>query len=608
MGRVIGIDLGTFNSCVAVLDGGVPMVIANRVGYQTMPSIVSVTEAGRELVGHMAKRQAVTNSEATVHGAKRLIGRRFSSPQVQRMRETVAYHIVEGPHDDPRIRLRAKDYSIPEISAKILREVKIAAEDYLGETVEKAVITVPAYFNDGQRQATKDAGIIAGLDVVQILNEPTSAALAYGFGKRMDRTLAVYDLGGGTFDISIMEISSSGVFKVIATAGDTFLGGDDFDQRIIDWLVVDFQTQTGIDLRGDRMATQRLKDAAETAKCGLSTEERVEINLPFLISDKHGEAVHFHKPVERRELEELTKDLVERTIKLCESTLDEAGLGTDEIEDVLLVGGMTRMPLVRRSVEAMFGQAPQLRIDPDLAVAMGAAVQGAALTDESLDMVLLDVTPHRMGITVAGGWMEEIIPQNSTVPIERTKRFTTTRDNQTAVKIFVVQGESRRADENDLIGQFELAGLRRALAGQVELAVSFVIDMDGILSVEAKNLETGALQSIQITASSGLTGEELDTMVEEARDHEVTRKEDEAFEKVREQAEAILDEIDALRPQVEQAVADTDYASSAVADALRIAVLARSLIEQGDTARLEGELPGLNRTLRLFRGAAVARS
>ena len=358
MEKVIGIDLGTFNSCVAVVEGGTPVVIANRGGYKTTPSMVAITEAGKRLVGHIAKRQAVTNAENTVYAAKRLIGRKFSSPQVQAAHQNVAYRIVEGPHNDPRIQLRDKIYSVPEVSAMILQEMKMIAEDYLGHEVQKAVVTVPAYFNDGQRQATKDAGAIAGLDVIRIINEPTAAALAYGFGKSIDRTVAVYDLGGGTFDISIMEISSAGVFKVVSTAGDTFLGGEDFDQRIIDWLVDGFKEEHDIDLRADRMALQRLKDAAEKAKCELSSVVETEINLPFIISSARNEALHLQRLLTRQQLEELTDDLVQRTVQICEMTLDEAGLGKDDIEDVVLVGGMTRMPRVQQAVAEFFDRDP----------------------------------------------------------------------------------------------------------------------------------------------------------------------------------------------------------------------------------------------------------
>ncbi|MBT8451135.1 MAG: Hsp70 family protein, partial [Deltaproteobacteria bacterium] len=391
MERVIGIDLGTFNSCVAVVESGTPVVIANRGGYKVTPSMVAVTEGGKRLVGHIAKRQAVTNAENTVFACKRLIGRKWDTPQVKNTIQTTPFHIVEGPHGDCRIKMRDKVYSIPEISAMVLQEMKMVAEDYLGEEVQKVVVTVPAYFNDNQRQATKDAGAIAGLDVIRIINEPTSAALAYGFGKNIDRTVAVFDLGGGTFDISILEIASTGVFKVISTAGDTFLGGEDFDQRVIDWLVEGFQHEHSIDLRQDRMALQRLKDAAEKAKCELSAVTETEVNLPFIISSARNEALHLQRLLTRATLEELTADLVDRTVQICELTLGEAGLNKDEIEDIILVGGMTRMPKVQERVSKFFQRDPCKGVHPDEVVGLGASIQGAALVDDSpeLDMVLL---------------------------------------------------------------------------------------------------------------------------------------------------------------------------------------------------------------------------
>ncbi len=488
MERVIGIDLGTTNSCVALVEEGVPTVIPNRGGYKTTPSMVAITEAGKRLVGHIAKRQAITNAENTVYAAKRLIGRKWSSPQVKNAILTASYKIVEGPHGDVRIQLRDKTYSVPEISAMILQEMKLFAEDYLSETVSKAVITVPAYFNDNQRQATKDAGQIAGLDVIRIVNEPTAAALAYGFGKNIEKTIAVFDLGGGTFDISILEIGGGGVFKVIATAGDTFLGGEDFDARIIDWLVQGFKEQHEVDLRQDRMALQRLKDAAEKAKCELSGVMETEINLPFIISNARNEALHLQRTLTRVTLESLCEDLVERCVEICKQTLEDARLERDEIEDVILVGGMTRMVKVQEAVRDFFGREPCKGVHPDEVVALGAAVQGAALVDESKQMILLDVTPHALGIMTFGSNFEELIPQNTTVPTSRSKIFTTSRDNQTAVKILVMQGEHEKATDKEMLGEFILTGLRRAPKGQVEIEVTFEINSDGIVSVSAKDL------------------------------------------------------------------------------------------------------------------------
>src|SRR3954462_1975318 len=527
--RVIGIDLGTTNSCVAIVENGTPVVIPNRGGYKTTPSMVAIAENGKRLVGHIAKRQAITNAEHTVYAAKRLIGRKWNSPPVRQAMESVGYEIAEGPHDDVRIVLRGQTYSIPEISAYVLQEMKMIAEEHLGGPVEKAVVTVPAYFNDNQRQATKDAGAIAGLDVIRIINEPTAAALAYGFGKDIEKTVAVYDFGGGTFDISILEIGAHGVFKVIATAGDTFLGGEDIDARIIDWLVSGFKEEHGIDLRQDRMALQRLKDAAEKAKCELSSVRETEVNLPFIISSGRNEALHLQRTLPRQTLEELSDDLIERTVDICKQTLEDAKLGKDEIEEVVLVGGMTRMPKIQQSVQTFFEKEPNKGVHPDEVVALGAAIQGAALVDDKQEMVLLDVTPHALGIMTFGSYFEELIPQNTTVPTHRTKIFTTSRDNQTAVKILVMQGESQRAEENELLGEFILTGLRRAPKGQVDIEVTFEINADGIVSVRAKDMETGLEQSIQVTATSGLTRDEIKNMIEDSKDDLVDRRSTEEF-------------------------------------------------------------------------------
>jgi molecular chaperone DnaK len=602
MDKVIGIDLGTTNSCVAVLEGGQPVVVPNRGGYKTTPSMVAITESGKRLVGHIAKRQAVTNAENTVYAAKRLIGRKWNSPQVKNAIATCPYRIVEGPHGDARIQLRDKIYSVPEISAMILQEMKMIAEDYLGAEVEKVVITVPAYFNDNQRQATKDAGAIAGLDVIRIINEPTAASLAYGYGKNIERTVAVYDLGGGTFDISILEISSDGVFKVISTAGDTFLGGEDFDMRIIDWLVDGFMREHGIDLRQDRMALQRLKDAAEKAKCELSSVPETEVNLPFVISSARNEALHLQCVLTRRKLEELCEDLVQRTIQICASTLEEAGIDKEDLDDVVLVGGMTRMPRVQKLVAEFFGREPSKGVHPDEVVALGAAIQAAALMDESSEMILLDVTPHTLGIMVVGGYFEGLIPQNSTVPTSRSKTFTTVRDNQTAVKILVLQGESHRAEENELLGEFVLTGLRRAPAGQVEVEVTFEINADGIVSVHAKDLETGQQQSITVTASSGLTRDEIHDMMEQSRDFAVARRNSEEMEQAKQEAERLIAEIDKLFPQVERVVAGSEFGRDAIDKARGVVSRARTLIEVGDAAQLKEQLDALARTQRMFKG------
>ncbi|NRA34114.1 MAG: molecular chaperone DnaK [Polyangiaceae bacterium] len=602
MERVIGIDLGTTNSCVALLEGESPTVIPNRGGYKTTPSMVAVTEAGKRLVGHIAKRQAITNAENTVYAAKRLIGRKWNSPQVKNTLMTSSYVIVEGPHDDVRLKLRDKTYSVPEISSMILQEMKIVAEDYLGEPVAKAVVTVPAYFNDNQRQATKDAGAIAGLDVIRIINEPTAAALAYGFGKDLDKTVAVYDLGGGTFDVSVLEIGAHGVFKVIATTGDTFLGGEDFDARIIDWLVSSFAAEHDIDLRQDRMALQRLRDGAEKAKCELSSVRETEINLPFIISTGRNEALHLQKTLTRNTLESLTEDLIERTTTICREALNDARLDIDEIDDVVLVGGMTRMPAIQAAVTTYFGREPNKGVHPDEVVALGASIQGAALLEDKHEMILLDVTPHALGIMTFGSFFEELIPQNTTVPTSQAKVFTTSRDNQTAVKILVMQGESKNAEENELLGEFILTGLRRAPKGEIEIEVTFEINTDGIVSVHAKDMETGQAQSIQVTATSGLTQDEITEMIHSAKDYLVERRTDEDFEGAKQEAETLMAEIEKMFPEVERIVASSDFGRDAISKARTVLERAREAISRKDADAVREQVEGLARTQRMFKG------
>jgi molecular chaperone DnaK len=605
MERVIGIDLGTTNSCVAIVENDKPQVIPNRGGWATTPSMVALTEAGKRLVGHIAKRQAITNAENTVSAAKRLIGRKWSSPQVKNGVLTSSYRIVEGPHGDLRIQLRDKQYSVPEISAMVLQEMKVIAEDYLRQPVTKAVVTVPAYFNDNQRQATKDAGQIAGLEVIRIINEPTAAALAYGFGKRLDQTIAVYDLGGGTFDISILEIGEGGIFKVIATAGDTFLGGEDFDGRIIDWLVTGFQAEHSIDLRQDRMALQRLRDGAEKAKCELSSMNESEINLPFIISSGQNEALHLQRKLTRETLEKLCGDLVDRTVDICRQTLKDAKISTKEIQEVVLVGGMTRMPKVQSAVGAFFGREPCKGVHPDEVVALGAAIQGSALVDEKKQMILLDVTPHALGIMTFGSNFEELVPQNTTVPTSRAKTFTTSRDNQTAVKIIVMQGESELAEQNDLLGEFILTGLRRAPKGQVEIEVTFAINADGIVSVSARDVETGQEQSIQVTASSGLTQEEIVKMMADAQQFTVERRSSEEFEGVKQEAEKLIVQIEQLLPDVEHAVASSDFGKDAIGKAKAVVERARAAIGKKDVSAVREQIEGLSRTQRMFKGVVA---
>lgn len=608
MHTVIGIDLGTTNSCVATLTAEGPAVISNRGGYKTTPSMVAVTQAGKRLVGHIAKRQAITNAENTVYAAKRLIGRKWSNKLIPNAAESCAYELVEGPHDDVRVRLRDKTYSVPEISSMILQEMKIVADDYLETSVNKAVITVPAYFNDNQRQATKDAGTIAGLDVIRIINEPTAAALAYGRGRNLDQTVAVYDLGGGTFDVSILELGGQGVFRVVATTGDTYLGGEDFDARVLNWLVAEFQQEHGIDLKQDRMALQRLKDAAEKAKCELSQMTTTEVNLPFIMSAGRNEALHLQRTVTRELLEHLAEDLVSRTIDICRDALTDSGLEPDDIDEVLLVGGMTRMPAIKRAVTTFFKQRPNQGVHPDEAVAMGAAIQGAALVNQqSQEMLLLDVTPHALGLMTAGNHFEQLVAQNTTVPTSSTKVFTTSRDNQVAVKILVLQGESENAANNELLGEFVLTGLRKAKRGEVEVEVTFEIDTDGIVSVNAKDLETGQAQSIQVTASSGLTTDEIDDMIEGARDYLLERRASEESEEARQELERLMAQVKQLIPQVEGVVGDSEFGHDVLRKAKEVISRADASLTQGNVSQLRTEIETLQRTQRMFKGV-VARA
>ena len=523
MGRVIGIDLGTTNSCVAVMENGQPTVIPNAGGYKTTPSMFAISQDGKRLVGHLAKRQAITNARNTVYASKRLIGRRFDAPEVQKAIDLCPYEIVRGPNDDPRVRIGEKTFTCPELSALILREMKRVAEEHLGEPVRDAVITVPAYFNDTQRQCTKDAGKIAGLEVLRIINEPTAAALAYGFGKKREEKIAVYDLGGGTFDISILELGS-GVLEVLATGGNTFLGGEDFDRRLVAHLLERFQEAEGIDLRTDAMALQRLKDAAEKAKCDLSTRDATEINLPFVASDARGPR-HLNIEVTRETLEGLVEDIVAQTLKIVESCLRDAGLTREQIDQVVLVGGQTRMPLVQNLVTELFGKRPHKGVNPDEVVAVGAAIQGESLLSEDKNLLLLDVTPLSLGIATFGGHFAKLIERNTTVPVRKGHIFTTTRDNQSAVKIRVLQGESETASENDLLGEFVLSGIRPARKGEPEIEVSFDIDANGIVSVSARDQATGKEQSIQVNATGTLSEEEIQRIIDENELYEVQLKE-----------------------------------------------------------------------------------
>jgi molecular chaperone DnaK len=601
--KVIGIDLGTTNSCVAVLEGISATVIANRGGYKTTPSVVAMSETGKRLVGHIAKRQAVTNAENTAYAVKRLIGRPWTSPAVQAVKAAVPYGLVEGPHQDVRIKLRDQLFSPPEVSAYILQEMRAIAEEFLGQTINKAVVTVPAYFNDGQRQATKDAGRIAGLDVIRIINEPTAAALAYGFGRDVEGKVAVVDLGGGTFDVSLLDINN-GVFEVVATAGDTFLGGEDYDKRLVDWLVQGFAKEHRVDLRSDSMALQRLKDAAEKAKCDLSSVRETEINLPFIISTGKNQAYHLHRVVTRGKLEELTLDLTERTIQICRLTMEDAGIKPQELAEVVLVGGMTRMPKVQELVAEFFGREPCKGVHPDEVVAMGAAIQGAALIDAAAapDMLLLDVTPHSLGIMVAGGYFHRLIERNTTVPTSKSHVFTTVRDDQTSVKIVVFQGEADRAEENELLGEFVLSGLRKAAKGDVEVDVTFEISADGIVGVSAQDMETGTEQHITVTATSGLTEAEIERMTSENQDFLVSSRAEEEVEKERQRIEKLVHEAEALLPKVEEVLSGTPFGQDSLDNVRLILDDARAAVERRDAAALEQVSEPLVRTLNMFRG------
>jgi molecular chaperone DnaK len=515
MAKVIGIDLGTTNSCAAVVEVGSPQVVPNREGARTTPSIVGFTEDGERLVGQIAKRQAITNPTQTIYAVKRLIGRKWDDAEVQQAREHLSYQLVPATNGDLKIRVRDRDYSPEEVSAFVLRETKEFCEEALGEEIREAIITVPAYFDDSQRQATRDAGRIAGLEVLRIINEPTAASLAYGLEKqKKQETIAVYDLGGGTFDISILRIDN-GMFEVLSTSGDTFLGGEDFDRAVMDWLLADFLKQTGIDLRQDRLALQRLKEAAEKAKCELSSALETTIALPFIASDASGPK-HINRVLPRDQFEVLVTDLVQRTEGPCRNALEAAGLKPDQIDNVILVGGQTRTPMVQRMVETIFGKPPNRSINPDEVVAVGAAIQAGVLRGEIKDLVLLDVTPLSLGIETHGGLFVKLIERNSTIPTKNTQIFTTVADNQTTVEVHVLQGEREIAKDNKSLGKFQLVGIPTAAKGVPQIEVTFAIDSSGIVNVSARDLATGKAQGIQINPAGGLSQEEIERIISEA--------------------------------------------------------------------------------------------
>jgi len=596
---------------VAYVEDGVPTIISNKAGYKITPSVIAITPSGKRLVGHAAKRQALTNPSNTVFAAKRLIGRSWDSPSVQAALISSPFDLVEGPNKDVRVKLHGKIYSIPEIQAMILSEMRRIAEEYIKEPVEKAVVTVPAYFKDAQRQATKDAGRIAGLDVIRIVNEPTAAALAYGYGKSMHKKIAVYDLGGGTFDISVLEINE-GVYEVLTSNGDTFLGGEDFDSRIMEWVLDEFYQEHGIDLREDKMAIQRLKDAAESAKISLSTVQETEINLPFIATDDKKQPLHIQKKISREDLEGMVEDLIERTVDICARALRDANMKPEDLDSVLLVGGQTRMPLIQARVTDFFQNAPYKTLNPDEAVSLGAAIQGNMLLEsQEQSTLLLDLTPYNLGIMVASGYFKEIIPKDSPIPISKSHMFTTESDFQEKVRVVVVQGGAKGSggegeEDSAVLGEFILEDLKRAPRGETKIKVFFELDSNGVLKVSARDMDTSKQQTISLSAYSYLTEKEIRGMIEDSRGYTLEQEADERMQEVRFNVEKMFQSISDMLPRLDSYFNSSEENKQALDKIRNLVDRATEALEKDDRERMVELEEYLKRTEEILRAAMMS--